>query len=641
MDIIKANYMTNADLYAAVRELNKKVIGSRILKIYQLRNDFFSITLRGKETGKMELLIEIGRRFNLTKFKWEKRKIATTFAMALRKYLSNGILTGLSQINFDRIVEITVEKDSKIFFLVLELFKDGNVVLTDHERKIIHLLTPIKRRGRELKRGILYTPPPIDKISILEDDFADQLFKRPDEKLDAFGFLFRNLNLGVKEINEALTRSGVNPKRKLAELSDDEMERVIDALTILRRLITGGAYRGYLYFTSAGELVAFSPFDLRICKGLHKVTRESFNEAVDEFFKAKWAQEASSTSMEEDKAVRIREMQSRLLKSYQEKAAESRKIAEVILVHLAELEDDISLIRAGNPPKHFHLLKKDTKSGEVTFDVEGVPVRLSLLEKISSQASRYFEQAKKYERKARRAREILKSGLPREKPETPRIVALKMEKGWHSKFRWFKPSPSVLIVGGRNKHQNTLLVKRYMAENDLFVHADVHGGSVFIVKSDDPSKLTEEVMRDAAVLAACYSSAWKKGFDTVDVYYVHGLQVSTSPPAGQYLPAGAFFISGKRNYLTDVPLRLYLHCKLVGKRLEVLISPRPLSSSKECLILRVIPGEKSKEQAIRVIVKEIEKTIGPLTKKLMRNVENHLRAILPSGGLSIIHLQSN
>ncbi len=41
------------------------------------------------------------------------------------------------------------------------------------------------------------------------------------------------------------------------------------------------------------------------------------------------------------------------------------------------------------------------------------------------------------------------------------------------------------MLGGRDASQNEELVKKYMGGQDLFVHADVHGASVVIVKGKD------------------------------------------------------------------------------------------------------------------------------------------------------------
>lgn len=54
---------------------------------------------------------------------------------------------------------------------------------------------------------------------------------------------------------------------------------------------------------------------------------------------------------------------------------------------------------------------------------------------------------------------------------------------WFEKFYWFISSENYLVIAGRDGQQNELLVKRYMAPNDIYVHADLHGASSVVIKN--------------------------------------------------------------------------------------------------------------------------------------------------------------
>lgn len=54
---------------------------------------------------------------------------------------------------------------------------------------------------------------------------------------------------------------------------------------------------------------------------------------------------------------------------------------------------------------------------------------------------------------------------------------------WFEKFIWFITSENYLVIGGRNAQQNEALVKRYMDKTDLFMHSELHGAAVVILKN--------------------------------------------------------------------------------------------------------------------------------------------------------------
>jgi predicted ribosome quality control (RQC) complex YloA/Tae2 family protein len=52
----------------------------------------------------------------------------------------------------------------------------------------------------------------------------------------------------------------------------------------------------------------------------------------------------------------------------------------------------------------------------------------------------------------------------------------------------------------------------------------------------------------AATATMCRSKAWDSKI-VVSVWWVYAHQVSKSPPAGLYIPAGSFMIYGKKNFI--------------------------------------------------------------------------------------------
>jgi predicted ribosome quality control (RQC) complex YloA/Tae2 family protein len=115
---------------------------------------------------------------------------------------------------------------------------------------------------------------------------------------------------------------------------------------------------------------------------------------------------------------------------------------------------------------------------------------------------------------------------------------------WFEKLRWTFSQDGMLIVGGRDATQNEIIYKKYIEPQDIVLHADVAGAPLTVIKTQghEPSV---ETLKEAAQFAGVYSSAWKRGVGTIEVYWIKPDQVAKESG----LSKGSFMISGKRNYL--------------------------------------------------------------------------------------------
>jgi len=76
---------------------------------------------------------------------------------------------------------------------------------------------------------------------------------------------------------------------------------------------------------------------------------------------------------------------------------------------------------------------------------------------------------------------------------------------WFEKFYWFISSDNYLVVGGRDRQQNELLVKRYLKAGDVYVHADLHGASSVVVKNTSASNpIPPRTLQEAGLMAVGY-----------------------------------------------------------------------------------------------------------------------------------------
>ena len=235
-------------------------------------------------------------------------------------------------------------------------------------------------------------------------------------------------------------------------------------------------------------------------------------------------------------------------------------------------------------------------------------------------ASYYFDLAKKYKKKSEKAKEIIDK-FEQIKKDKPKKTLIKLKiKGINKYYLEFETSKKILV--GRDKKGNMKLVRNIMKDNDLYFHADVHGAASVILK--DGKNANQKEIFEAGIYAACYSSAWKRGLLICDVFYVHPDQVQKSAPAGEYLAKGAFLITGKKNILKDVELKLVICVE--NDVLKIL--PGTEENLNKGFVIR--PYNEKKERCVNNLV-------SLLKKKYNKEVEfNTLMSVLPEGGFKII-----
>lgn len=148
----------------------------------------------------------------------------------------------------------------------------------------------------------------------------------------------------------------------------------------------------------------------------------------------------------------------------------------------------------------------------------------------------------------------LKKGLKQEK----QVLRPVRQQLWFEKFNYFISSESYLVLGGRDAQQNEILYRRYLKKGDVYVHADLQGSSVVIVKnlhgcSNDP--IPPSTLSQAGTLAVATSSAWDSKA-VMSAWWVNAEQVSKTLPNGDYLAVGLFAIKGQKNFLPPAQLML-------------------------------------------------------------------------------------
>ncbi|MFH0885424.1 MAG: NFACT RNA binding domain-containing protein [Candidatus Micrarchaeota archaeon] len=183
-------------------------------------------------------------------------------------------------------------------------------------------------------------------------------------------------------------------------------------------------------------------------------------------------------------------------------------------------------------------------------------IKLFYMKSVHENAAYYYELAKESREKiagVEKAMEETKKEMEEAGKPEKKDVRIKKAKEWHEKFHSAYTSSGKLMIGGRSAQQNDQVVSKHMDDADLFFHADIQGGAVFVLK--DGKAAIEEEMLEAAQMAASFSNSWKNGNASVDVYAVEKKQL-TKNMSGGFVPAGAFAILGERKWFRATKLAL-------------------------------------------------------------------------------------
>lgn len=259
--------LSSLELTAIVNELQFLVRG-KITQTYHQENEFiFQLHLPAK--GKVLLKIVPGKYLCLT----EKKDVPlkpSSFCMQLRKYLDNIQIKKIEQKGSERIVIFELEKNEK-YYLIVELFSSGNLILTDEQNNIIAALMQREWKNRRIKVREKYVFPEAgaDWKSISEKELID-LFKKSEKKNLATS-LATDLGLGGLYAEEVCALAEVDKSKLPKDTTEKEIKSIRKIIKELLDLVEKPA--GYIYEEQ------ITPFPLTNRKELKKIN--TYNLAID------------------------------------------------------------------------------------------------------------------------------------------------------------------------------------------------------------------------------------------------------------------------------------------------------------------------------------------------------------------------
>jgi predicted ribosome quality control (RQC) complex YloA/Tae2 family protein len=618
--------MSGIDLRAITQELVEK-LPLWIDKVYQFDPHTLGIRLNGEGHAKYQMIIESGRRAHLVHTLPEPPKNPPQYAMLLRKHISGGKVLAIRQHGLERILIFDIGKHDLTYHLIIELFDEGNVILTDESYTIIKPLRHHRFKDREIVPGAIYTMSETDPTGSLEQLGA--VLKKDDRDLVRalatgcmLGGIYAEYICMAAGLDKTVPAASVDPVRvysaiqKLFASVAHARDPVVSATSCEPVRLSGDTMTGVHYAQYSDALEAFYPVTRAAVKTAHpKISGPE----------------------------KIRKYQEDAIKKFDARIAKTEQQVALIYENYQLVHEVITALDAATKNHSWQEIEKILKNNtlpvaqkirvvypeDAAVDIDlGQKIKIHVHESVELNAGRYYAVIKKFRHKKEGALAALAKPLPKKKPIRRDIVVAK--KLWFHRFRWFVTSDGVVVLGGRDASQNEELVKKYMAGGDLFVHADVHGASVVIVKGKT------ERMDEVAQFAASYSGAWRSGHFSADVYSVLPAQVSKTPEAGEFVSRGSFIVRGERIYYRNVPVGIGIGLVLEPAA-AVIGGPPSAIKTRAKVYVELKPGQYEPNDVAKKVLRLLRQGIAEEEEKALKGIMNTERvaAFIPPGGSDI------
>jgi len=565
----------------------------------------------------------------------------------LSREIERAKINSVSQPGSERIFFLHfINKDNKERKLVIEIFGKGNIILCDESMKILWILNPVEVRHRILKTGLEYVLPPNrgeDVFQITLEGMKKSRQTQP-ENTDLVRWLAKCTSLPRKYVEEILLHSGISAKYA-NNLSDNDVQIIYDKTKeITSKVIDETNHEPSIMVDKLGLAIDASPIVMSGDSNTKKV--ESYMDGIDQVLSNEIISIGRSLKTEETdrKILELEhdlEEQNKAKTQVITRSQNLRRVAhELMNLSSMGIEDmNDSTVRNLLENNDSEIVKEN---GITYLNIENE--RIKFESSIPKFSSLLFSRAKELERGAiniDKASEELRLRVEKLQNQTQKIHEKiqfsKLEsKQWYERYRWFVTSDGYLVIGGRDASSNSAIIRKYMTDNDIIFHAEIHGSPFFLVKNvNNQEKQDSGYVEEAAQATVSFSRAWKDGLSSGDAYWVFPNQVKKGAPTGQFLPKGSFVIEGKRNFCRGIELKLSIGLVQIEKKYSIVCGPLNAVRKRSLVFTSLLPGgtdsmnlaKKVKSEFVRAI-SEFDQSLAEYCKKI--SLDEFIR-MLPTG----------
>lgn len=534
------------------KELQDTLTGGRISKIAQPEKDELLLTIKSS-AGQFRLCISASASLPLiylTDVNKPSPMTAPNFCMLLRKHISNGRITGITQPGLERIIRFEIEHldelgDLRQKELIVEIMgKHSNIIFCDENQKIIDSIKHVSAQMssvREVLPGRDYFIPDTlekeDPLSITEAHFSVHLRKKPLPLSKALYNSFTGISPVVAE--EICTLSNLPSELSPKDLSEDLMHHLYTQFSIFLDPVREGRFSPVIYFDGP-EPKEFSSLELSHFSNLEAKTFPTISQVLVTYYASK------------NQITRIRQKSADLRHVINTALERNRKKYDLQLRQLKDTEKrDKYRIYGELINTYGYGVEEGAKSMEAFNYYTNETIQIPLKDTLSAKenAQKYFDRYNKLKRTFEALNELTREthqeilylesignaldiarqeeDLTQLKEELAQTGYIRRRSGQKKVKITSKPFHYISSDGfhmyvGKNNLQNDELTFRFANGGDWWFHSKKYPGSHVIVKTEG-KELPDRTFEEAARLAAHFSKASKS--DKVEIDYVQKKEV--------------------------------------------------------------------------------------------------------------------
>lgn len=629
--------MSSFDVRSIVNEM-MSLKGAHMDKIFQWGpNVLFRINVQGQ--GKRDIFFKDGRWLYLPGNKPETPMAPQSFATFLRKYLDNARIGDTVQTGFDRVVSMEVLKADHDYRIIFEMFGGGNVLLVE-DGKIVNCLIHRTMKDRSVRPGEDYIMPKprFDPTSSPFIEFTE-IVKASGS--DTVRTLATGINLGGQYAEEVCARAGIDKGTKTSELSDDSIQLLYECMKGVVSELTDGT--GAILYRSDDGIVDISPIEMTVYNRLRSERYDTVSKAIDRLMTE--TAETEELGYVDPEVLKLRkriEKQTDTVEQYLESAEDYRTKADAVYTNYGRIAELLTVLSQQSQRLTWEKLTEgamkipfvdsiEPQKNSVIASFDNTKIPLDYTKNIDANASDLYGKGKEMGEKAGRAQAALEESIEVLKRKEAGMERTKVamanraqptKQYWFDRYKWFIAPSGRMVIAGKDAHTNDNIVKKHLKDDDVYVHADLHGAPSTILKKglDAPN----EDLREACNYALAQSKAWVAALTDGSAYWVYTDQVSKTPQAGEFVPRGAFIIRGKRNYEYHLPIRLAVGEIIFEGNRKVMCAPLDSMKALSKKYFVIGPGRGKAGRTAAVMAKELQVP------------EEEVSRILPPGDSEII-----
>ncbi len=525
------------------RELNEILNGSKIDKVYQPERDEICLKVRSRE-GNKKLVISASasnpRVYLADKYEKNNPKKAPVFCMTLRKHIQNGVIVGIEQVGFERIIKISVEsydelKEKTVKNLYVEIMgKHSNIILVmENQNKILDSIkrVPISiSRVRQILPGNEYElPPEQDKMNPLNKINADELLERiKSGKGQVFKSIYTNI-LGISPLvaKDVCLRVGIDKSKDIEQISLEDSKKIADEINrIFDDLAKDKIYPNVVIDEKKDKIIEFSSIRLKQYEDLTEVRKDTISQAIEDYYLIKDKKERinqKSSNMKKNISLKLERINHKLEKQAKElkdseKADEYKVKGELLTAFIYMIKPGMESIKLANfydnneeieikLKAHFSPSENAQKYFKKYNKLKNATEELTKQIAINEEEAQYLENTLLSIENCENEKELkeIKEELMREGYIKTYKMPKKNNKPGTNIMKYISSNGNLIMVGKNNK-QNDYLTLRLADNEDLWFHTKDIPGSHVLLKVGG-KKFDEKEILEAATLAAYYSKA--------------------------------------------------------------------------------------------------------------------------------------